>query len=208
MRMSLLSIILTAILGTTLYQVKIGIDARESQLLMLESEIADTERQIAVLEAEWAYLSRPERVLELSDNLLQMQPIDEDRILPIEAIPMRILPKFNDQLADVGVITLLPPGEALPNRNIRTVAGDPDSALIRPPASVSVAPVVQPAGRLCPTDVRLHPHSTADRPCPAAAAGPGAITPHCRRSAAGVGGVCAGGIRVDCHARCDAGWRG
>ena len=67
MRMSLLSIILTAILGTTLYQVKIGIDARESQLLMLESEIADTERQIAVLEAEWAYLSRPERVLELSD---------------------------------------------------------------------------------------------------------------------------------------------
>lgn len=130
MRMSLLSIILTAILGTTLYQVKIGIDARESQLLMLESEIADTERQIAVLEAEWAYLSRPERVLELSDNLLQMQPIDEDRILPIEAIPMRILPKFNDQLADVGVITLLPPGEASPNRNIRTVAGDPDSALI------------------------------------------------------------------------------
>ena len=146
MRMSLLSIILTAILGTTLYQVKIGIDARESQLLMLESEIADTERQIAVLEAEWAYLSRPERVLELSDNLLQMQPIDEDRILPIEAIPMRILPKFNDQLADVGVITLLPPGEALPNRNIRTVAGYPDSALIRPPASVSAAPVVQPAG--------------------------------------------------------------
>ena len=145
MRMSLLSIILTAILGTTLYQVKIGIDARESQLLMLEGEIADTKRQIAVLEAEWAYLSRPERVLELSDNLLQMQPIDEDRILPIEAIPMRILPKFNDQLADVGVITLLPPGEASPNRNIRTVAGDPDSALIRPPASVSAAPVVQPA---------------------------------------------------------------
>lgn len=146
MRMSLLSIILTAILGTTLYQVKIGIDARESQLLMLEGEIADTERQIAVLEAEWAYLSRPERVLELSDNLLQMQPIDEDRILPIEAIPMRILPKFNDQLADVGVITLLPPGEAAPNRNIRTVAGDPDSALIRSPASVSAAPVVQPTG--------------------------------------------------------------
>ena len=145
MRMSLLSIILTAILGTTLYQVKIGIDARQSQLLMLEGEIADTKRQIAVLEAEWAYLSRPERVLELSDNLLQMQPIDGDRILPIEAIPMRILPKFNDQLADVGVITLLPPSEAAPNRNIRTVAGDPDSALIRPPTSVSAAPVVQSA---------------------------------------------------------------
>ena len=90
MRMILVCTVLTAILGTTLYQVKIGIDARESQLLTLESQIADTERKIAVLEAEWAFLSRPERVLKLSDNLLQMQPIDEDRILPIEAIPMRI----------------------------------------------------------------------------------------------------------------------
>ena len=72
MRMILVCTVLTAILGTTLYQVKIGIDARESQLLTLESQIADTERKIAVLEAEWAFLSRPERVLKLSDNLLQM----------------------------------------------------------------------------------------------------------------------------------------
>ena len=81
-------------------------------------------------------------MLELSDNLLQMQPIDEDRILPIEAIPMRILPKFDDQLADVGVITLLPPDEASPNRNIQAVAGDRDTTLIRPRASVAAAPAV------------------------------------------------------------------
>ena len=118
MRMILVCTVLTAILGTTLYQVKIGIDARESQLLTLESQIADTERKIAVLEAEWAFLSRPERVLKLSDNLLQMQPIDEDRILPIEAIPMRILPKFDDRLADVGVITLLPPEDEAPTRGM------------------------------------------------------------------------------------------
>ena len=108
MRLILLGTILTAILGTTLYQVKIGIDAREASLLQLEREIRDTEREIAVLEAEWAYLSRPERVLELSDRMLKMKPIDADRILPIEAIPMRILPDFKDQIADVGVITLLP----------------------------------------------------------------------------------------------------
>ncbi len=108
MRMILLCTVLTAILGTTLYQVKIGIDARESELLTLEHEIRATEREIAVLEAEWAFLSRPERVLELSDRLLDMKPIGQDRILPIDAIPMRILPDFEDQLADVGVITLLP----------------------------------------------------------------------------------------------------
>ena len=66
-----------------------------------------------MLEAEWAFLSRPERVLELSDRLLDMKPIGQDRILPIDAIPMRILPNFGDQLADVGVITLLPPEDEI-----------------------------------------------------------------------------------------------
>ena len=116
MRMILLGTILTAILGTILYQVKIGIDAREAALLTLERNIDKAEREIAVLEAEWAYLSRPERVLELSDRLLEMKPIDTDRVLPIEAIPMRILPEFQDQIADVGVITLLPPEDEAPTR--------------------------------------------------------------------------------------------
>ena len=119
MRMILLIAGLTAILGTTLYQVKIGIDRREGELLALERDIRAAEREIAVLEAEWAHLSRPERVLDLSNRLLEMAPIGEDRVLPIDAIPMRILPDFNEPLADVGVITLLPPapspdGEAMP----------------------------------------------------------------------------------------------
>ena len=45
---------------------------------------------IAILEAEWAYLSRPDRVMTLSNDLLQMAPIGQDRILPLNAIPMRI----------------------------------------------------------------------------------------------------------------------
>ena len=125
MRLILLGTILTAILGTTLYQVKIGIDAREASLLQLEREIRDTEREIAVLEAEWAYLSRPERVLELSDRVLEMKPIDTDRILPIEAIPMRILPDFKDRIADVGVITLLPAEDEDPAGKMARIAADP-----------------------------------------------------------------------------------
>ena len=109
MRMILLIATLTAVLGTTLYQVKTGIDRREAELLALERDIRATEREIAVLEAEWAHLSRPERVLDLSSRLLEMAPIGEDRVLPIDAIPMRILPDFNEPIADVGVITLLPP---------------------------------------------------------------------------------------------------
>ena len=93
MRLILLSALIFAGLGTTLYQVKTGIDERQDRLQRLEIRIADTKRDIAVLEAEWAYLSRPERVLTLSSDLLQMQPIGQDRILPIDAIPMRI--EFN-----------------------------------------------------------------------------------------------------------------
>jgi len=134
MRMILLVSVLTAILGTTLYQVKIGIDRREGELLALERDIRSAEREIAVLEAEWAHLSRPERVLELSNRLLEMKPIPEDRVLPIDAIPMRILPNFDEPVADVGVITLLPPepapgqalGQAPGQAHLTRIAATPD----------------------------------------------------------------------------------
>ena len=90
MRLILLSALILVGLGATLYQVKTGIDERQDRLQMLELRISDTKRDIAVLEAEWAYLSRPERVMTLSGDLLQMTPIGQDRILPLDAIPMRI----------------------------------------------------------------------------------------------------------------------
>lgn len=90
MRLILLSALILVGLGTTLYQVKTGIDERQDRLQQLELRIADTKRDIAVLEAEWAYLSRPERVMALSGDLLKMKPIGQDRILPLDAIPMRI----------------------------------------------------------------------------------------------------------------------
>ena len=90
MQLILLSALILVGLGTTLYQVKTGIDERQDWLQQLELRIADTKRDIAVLEAEWAYLSRPERVMTLSGDLLQMKPIGQDRILPLDAIPMRI----------------------------------------------------------------------------------------------------------------------
>ena len=102
MRIILLCALFLATLGTILYQVKTGIDLREDRLAALESKISKAKREIAVLEAEWAYLSRPERVMELSDRLLGMRPIAKDRVLPIEAIPMRLIPKFKDRVVGSG----------------------------------------------------------------------------------------------------------
>ena len=90
MRLILLSALILVGLGTTLYQVKTSIDERQDLLRSLELSIANTKRDIAVLEAEWAYISRPDRVMVLSNDLLQMAPISQDRILPLNAIPMRI----------------------------------------------------------------------------------------------------------------------
>ena len=89
MRLIMLSALIFVGLGTTLYQVKTSIDERQETLRSLEFHISKTKRNIAVLEAEWAYVSRPERVMALSNDLLQMAPIGQDRIIPLEAIPMR-----------------------------------------------------------------------------------------------------------------------
>ena len=90
MRIIIVAVIVLASLGTTLYQVKTGIDERQAELRRLQANIATTQRDIAVLEAEYAFLSRPERVMNLSTSLLDMKPISRDRILPLDAIPMRL----------------------------------------------------------------------------------------------------------------------
>ena len=89
MRIIILTAVVLASLGTTLYQVKTGIDERQAELRRLQASIATAKRDIAVLEAEWAFLSRPDRVMNLSASLLDMKPINRDRILPLDAIPMR-----------------------------------------------------------------------------------------------------------------------
>jgi hypothetical protein len=90
MRMTILTAVVLASLGTTLYQVKTGIDEKQAELERLQANIATTQRDIAVLEAEWAFLSRPDRVMNLSTSLLGMKPISRDRILPLDAIPVRL----------------------------------------------------------------------------------------------------------------------
>ena len=90
MRVIILTAVVLASLGTTLYQVKTSIDERQAELRRLQTEIATTQRDIAVLEAEWAFLSRPDRVMNLSASLLDMKPISLDRILPLDAIPIRL----------------------------------------------------------------------------------------------------------------------
>ena len=75
--------------GSILYMTKQSVDSRYDELRHLRNQIAKAEERAAILEAEWAYVSRPDRILSLSGGLLSMRPMSADRILPLDAIPMR-----------------------------------------------------------------------------------------------------------------------
>ena len=89
MRTLLLIAIILVLSGTSLYMTTYSFDQSSDELARLEAEIKFENQQSAILNAEWSYLSRPERVLSLSSNLLSLQPISTDRVVPLEAIPFR-----------------------------------------------------------------------------------------------------------------------
>ena len=78
-----------AVSGSALYMTKLSVDGRYDRLSDLQAEITDAENRAIILEAEWAYLSRPDRLLDLSSSLLSMRPITPNRVLPLESIPLR-----------------------------------------------------------------------------------------------------------------------
>ena len=89
MRIFLITIALIMVCGTALYLVKYNYDSRDDELARLEAKIRHERQQAAILNAEWSYLTRPQRILNLSTNLLSLQPISTDRVVPLEAIPFR-----------------------------------------------------------------------------------------------------------------------
>ena len=88
MRFVLLSCLITAVLGSGLYFTKLSVDEQYRTLKRLEEEIKIQTEHNYVLQAEWTFLTRPERLLELSELLLGMSPITPERILPISSIPI------------------------------------------------------------------------------------------------------------------------
>ena len=89
MRIVILVCVALGLCGSGLYMVKRSVDARYAELKRLERTIEKAENRASILAAEWAYLSRPDRIISLSSSLLSMRPIEQNRILPLNAIPMR-----------------------------------------------------------------------------------------------------------------------
>ena len=76
----------------SLYVIKTDVDSRHDELVRLKQAVKSQQDEAAILRAEWGYLTRPERLLDLSQNLLSMSPIPKERIVSIDKIPLRRAP--------------------------------------------------------------------------------------------------------------------
>ena len=102
MRFVLLSCVLIAVLGSGLYFAKLSVDDQYRTLKQLQQEIKSQKNHNYVLQAEWTYLTRPERLLSLSQSLLGMDAITPERILPISSIPMARTTSLPSSTANAG----------------------------------------------------------------------------------------------------------
>jgi cell division protein FtsL len=84
---TLIIFILPLALG--LFYVKHMVQNLEEDLSSLERQIKNDKEEIHVLKAEWAYLSRPERVKVLAAQNLDLQPTSSEQIAEINSIPLR-----------------------------------------------------------------------------------------------------------------------
>jgi len=84
------AVILTLI-GSAMYAytIKYQTSYRAEQIAKTKLEIKSEQDAIAVLRAEWSFLTRPERVQQLSDRYLDLRPLPINRLVTARALPER-----------------------------------------------------------------------------------------------------------------------
>jgi len=88
-RVTLFWILLAAVVGFGLFQVKYKVQNLEDDLRRLNALITAEQEQLHVLNAEWAYLNHPARLQELSAQYLPLRPPTVDQIGTLDGLPDR-----------------------------------------------------------------------------------------------------------------------
>ena len=99
-RATLLWILLAAVVGFGLFQVKYKVQALEDDLARLNAAITAEQEQLHVLSAEWAYLNHPARLQELSTRYLPLRPPRVEQIGTLDGIPDAPLPAVGGSAPD------------------------------------------------------------------------------------------------------------
>jgi cell division protein FtsL len=86
---TLLWLLLVAIAGLGLFQLKYRVQAQEQELARLDRQIQNDRDEIQVLRAEWAHLNDPHRLADLARRYLDLAPVAGVQIVRFEALPAR-----------------------------------------------------------------------------------------------------------------------
>ena len=82
--------LLIVVAGYAMFRVSFEVEKLEDQISELNREALQEQEAIHVLRAEWSYLNRPERLSELSRDLLpRLQPPAINQITTIDELPER-----------------------------------------------------------------------------------------------------------------------
>jgi hypothetical protein len=104
LRATMILTIITMLLGPLVYLSGIRKDSRESELMQIKASIAETRDSITVLKSEWAYLSRPDRILQLSERFLDLKPLDPHQIIPVEELSKITKPAQSTNIEEANLI--------------------------------------------------------------------------------------------------------
>lgn len=88
-RTTFLWLLLAALAGYALFQVKYQVVSLEEELARLNAATLREQNQIHVLEAEWSYLNQPQRLEELNERFVHLKPIKPAQYGTVASLPQR-----------------------------------------------------------------------------------------------------------------------
>jgi len=130
------------LIGVGLYQVELGVLAKQAELKQINQKIDADREAIHVLDAEWSYLNDPTRLADLARRYTDMAPITPtqiagfDRLMPRAAPIIAGVPPFERDwpIDPVPAARGAPGSPTSPVRNAPTPAAPPPMASAKPTA--------------------------------------------------------------------------
>lgn len=120
--------------GFAMFAVKYEVQSLADQLGHTVKQADDTDRDIRVLDAEWAYLNRPDALAQMNQRFLSLVPIATKQLRAnVADLPMRPAPPTPPPVQTVAAV-----GPAVPTTRAAEVAAVDDGA---PPVADGVVPV-------------------------------------------------------------------
>ena len=98
---------IAALVGSAIYaySIKYRTMFHAETVASLKADIKKEQDKIGLLRADWANLTRPERVQALAEKLTRLQPLQLSQIVPVDALPSRAprVDPIGRELEDLGL---------------------------------------------------------------------------------------------------------